>query len=298
MRVTAVSNRVQVFTGASNIGCVRLAGDRVAFIDSGVDSKGAENLLRWLNDCKLRLVAILNTHAHADHIGGNRTLQEATKCRVFAGPLEAPAVSHPLIQAIALFGGLPIPELINPRIVAEASSDVETLPAETLSLDDVEFKVMDLSGHSVGQKGFIVDGVAFYADSLFSSEVVRRDRLIYLYDPLSYIEACRHLKDISANSFVGGHTPPMANIQTLIAENVGQVEAVLAFLRKLLATPQPLDRLLKNFLGHFSVRKGGWSHFLYRATLNGYLSALQRLREAEFKVLDNLLVWYASEKPR
>ena len=88
----------------------------------------------------------------------------------------------------------------------------------------------------------------------------------------------------------------------MIAENIGHVESVLQHLRELLVLPQPLDRLVKSFLSQFGIHQGGWQHFLYRATLNGYLSALRRYREADFRVLDNLLLWYATppeetEKP-
>ncbi|MFZ2960221.1 MAG: MBL fold metallo-hydrolase [Candidatus Ozemobacteraceae bacterium] len=296
MELQPLTERVHVISGPARVGLVRLSGNRVALIDSGIDGRYGKRILDLLSDYRYQIVAILNTHAHADHIGGNAFIQKATGCRIFLGPLEAPAAMHPIIQAIALFGGFPLPDLVNPAIMAEPSI-VEILPEKKIVLDEQEIQILDLPGHSVGQKGFLIDGVAFLADALFPTNVVQKNRLIYLFDPLAHIACCEKLRDLHAKWYVGGHFSPTKSIEAMIAENLGAVEAALHELHSLLATPLPLDKLVKEFLGHFQIKKRGWEHFLYRATLNGYLSALRRRGEANFKVFDNLLVWFATVPP-
>ncbi|MEM6377455.1 MAG: MBL fold metallo-hydrolase [Bacteroidota bacterium] len=51
------------------------------FIDSGIN-KMHNDLLQMLKDGGLPLLAILNTHSHHDHIGGNAALQKATGCQI------------------------------------------------------------------------------------------------------------------------------------------------------------------------------------------------------------------------
>ncbi|MBF0501630.1 MAG: MBL fold metallo-hydrolase [Candidatus Riflebacteria bacterium] len=297
MELKALTKRVQVISGFVNIGLIRLVGNRVILIDSGLDRRYAKKVLGLLAGYGYEVAAILNTHAHADHIGGNAFIQMSTGCRVLIGPLEAPAAIHPLIQAIALFGGFPLPDLLNPHVMAEPCSP-EILPEDRVIIEDVEIGILDLPGHSVGQKGFLVDGVAFLADTLFTTPDVQKHRLTYLYDPLAQIASCERLRQLNAEWYIGGHFPPTKDIRGMIAENLGIVERALDVLRGLIAMPQPLDRLLKNFLDHFKIKNGGWEHFLYRATLNGYLSALKRLGEADFKVLDNLLIWFGTLPPQ
>jgi len=142
-----------------------------------------------------------------------------------------------------------------------------------------------------------VDGVAFVADSLFSSELVNKHVLIYMYNPLEFLATLERLKSLKADWFVGGHFAPGKPIEKLIADNKRQVETAFAFLRKVLTTPQPLDKLVKEYLSNYRVRKNPWDHFLYRSTLNGFLSSLKLLGEAEVKVMDHLLVWYATGTP-
>ena len=52
-------------------------------IDSGIN-KMHDDLLQMVKSSGLPLLAILNTHSHHDHIGGNAALQKATGCQIIA----------------------------------------------------------------------------------------------------------------------------------------------------------------------------------------------------------------------
>ena len=62
----------------SKIGIVKVSDNEVILIDSGNDKDTAKKIYRILNENNWILKAIFNTHSHADHIGGNKFLQE--KC--------------------------------------------------------------------------------------------------------------------------------------------------------------------------------------------------------------------------
>ncbi|MBF0409048.1 MAG: MBL fold metallo-hydrolase [Candidatus Riflebacteria bacterium] len=292
MQIKALTDKVHVVSGGVNVGIVKIDDNKVVLIDSGFDSRFGMRLLEMLDNYGYRVECILNTHAHADHMGGNAVIRKSTGCYVLAGKCEVPAIENPIMQAIALFGGSPIPELLNPMMFAEPCK-AEPLETECLKFGNTEIKVIDLPGHSIDQKGFLVDGVAFLADSVFSAAAILKHRLIYLYDPLLHIKTCQELKTLKADWYVGGHIAPVTNIAVLIAENLGHTQAAMNYLKGILQVPQSLDRLIKTFFSHFMIKQNGWQHFLYRATLNGYLSALKRSDSADFKIMDNLLIWYA-----
>lgn len=296
MRLRALSDRVQIFCGPPvNVGLLLFSSNRVALVDSGLDKRYARKILETLEDYKYQLVAIFNTHAHADHIGGNSFLANATGCKIFAGKLEVPAIQNPLMQPIALFGAAPFPELMNNFLMAEPSHS-EEFSQEYFEIDEIKINIIDLPGHSIGQKGFLVDGVAFVADSLFPVSALEKHKLLYMFDPFVQSSTFDTLNGLQADWYVGGHFEPEKKISPILTRNKSHVEEVFSALEVLLAVPQSFDRLLKEFLGHFGVRKEGWEHFLYRATLNSYLSTLKRIGKANFKVLDNLLLWFSTSK--
>lgn len=66
--------------GDNYIYCV-IAGNEAIVIDAG----DARPVLRLIEKRKLALLAILSTHHHGDHTGGNSILKEKTRCTVIGG---------------------------------------------------------------------------------------------------------------------------------------------------------------------------------------------------------------------
>ncbi len=293
MELTRLSERTFSVNGPANVGILILENSRVALIDSGTDARYAAKLYELLSDYRFKVAYILNTHAHADHIGGNSFFSEKCGCRIFASTLEAPTIRQPLIQSVVLFAGAPVQDLMN-RFIMANPCNVEVFSGSEIMLDDLPVKIIDLPGHSINQKGFVADGVAFVADTLFPESFFKKQRLPFSYDPHAQIETLQKLRTISAKVYIGGHFNPTGNIETMIAGNLNHVETAMQFMRELLKVPQSQERVVKAFLDHFGLKKIGWEYYLYRTTVNGYLSSLYKRGEITFKILDNLAVWYAA----
>ena len=291
MELKRLNERVSYIKAAANVGVIQLENSSVALIDSGPDEKFAAALFEMLSDYRFKISHILNTHAHADHIGGNAFLQHKTGCKIMASRLEAPLIRQPLIQAAVLFSGAPISDLMN-RFTMANPSNVDFFTDTSLQLDDIKIEIIDLPGHSVNQKGFMIDDICFIADTLFSERFFSRQRLPFNYDPIAHRETLHKLETIKASKFIGGHIEPTGEPGKLISINRKNLDDALDFMRELLKIPQPPDRIVKAFMDHFKLKKTNWEHFLYRATVNGYLSALHKKGEISYRVLDNLPVWY------
>ncbi|NLE86940.1 MAG: hydroxyacylglutathione hydrolase [Myxococcales bacterium] len=91
----------------------------------------------------LRLVAILNTHHHRDHVGGNSALVEEL------GPL--PVYGHRSDRGR-------IPELTE-----ELEHDDE------FEVAGLSFRVLHVPGHTLGAIAYVGDGRAFTGDTLFAA---------------------------------------------------------------------------------------------------------------------------------
>lgn len=291
-RLIRITDRCFYIPGPSNIGVVITEKNNVALIDSGADEKRASHAFELLSDYRYKITHVLNTHSHADHVAGNKFFKEKTGCKILAPKLEAQIINVPFIQAAVLFSGAPVPDLFN-RFIMAAPSETSPLPEESFKIGDLEIKPLDLPGHSINQKGFLIDGTAFIADTLFPESFFQKQRFPFIYDPGAHLKTLDNLKDIKADFWIGGHFPHKQNINVMTAINKKTTLEGLDFLQKLLVKPTSHERAVKDFLDHFGLKKDKWEYYLYRATVNGYLSFLLRDGKAKYKIMDNLAVWYA-----
>lgn len=107
-----------------------------------VDPGDAAPVERELARSGLRLAGILLTHRHADHVGGVERLLERNRVGVYGPAAEA--------------------------VPGDAQRMRE---GDTVAFDDLglEFKALDIPGHTLGHVAFVGHGAAFCGDTLFSA---------------------------------------------------------------------------------------------------------------------------------
>lgn len=112
-----------------------------------------------------KVTAIVNTHCHIDHSGGNAGLKEATN---------APLLCHEedlfLLQTLAQQGmmfGVPCTPSPDP--------DAFLKEGDTVTFGETTLRVLHVPGHSPGHIALITEEEAFVGDLLFSGSIGRTD---------------------------------------------------------------------------------------------------------------------------
>jgi hydroxyacylglutathione hydrolase len=146
---------------------VWLAGRTEALVvDPGLEP---ELVLAFLDDQGLRPAAILNTHGHADHIGGNAALKQAfPDALLLIGANEVQLLTDPEANLSAPFG-FPILSPEADRLVREG---------DVLDLAGLRLEVRDIPGHSPGHVVYLYRGqpaLVFGGDVLFRGSIGRTD---------------------------------------------------------------------------------------------------------------------------
>jgi hydroxyacylglutathione hydrolase len=152
-----------------------------------VDPGDAIPVLDFLQQERLQLRAIICTHHHADHVGGNTALLTKYNAAVFGPAREnIPGVTQSVREGDRVF-------------------------VDTLKL---EFNVIDIPGHTAGHVAYFGAGMLFCGDTLFSCGCGR----LFEGTPQQMVESLRKLASLPSDTQVYcGHEYTLANIRFALA---------------------------------------------------------------------------------
>ena len=171
-------------------------GKKAAVVDPG----DAQPVTDYLKRGKLELVAIINTHHHADHVGGNAALLKQWKVPVF-GPAD--------------------------ERIAEVTDRMKDGTRCTLPHFGIEFQVSEIPGHTRSHIAFHGAGMLYCGDTLFAAGCGRLfegtprqmheslSRLMKLPDDTKVY--CGHEYTVSNIKFARAVEPDSAALQALEA---------------------------------------------------------------------------------
>ncbi|MBR5134024.1 MAG: MBL fold metallo-hydrolase, partial [Clostridia bacterium] len=222
----------------SKIGVVKCGESDVCLIDSGNGKDTAKKIKKILDTNGWTLRAIYNTHSHADHIGGNRYLQEQTGCAVYAAGIEQDFTRHPILESAFTFGGFPCADLRHKFMLAQESNAEEL----TEAVLPAGWELIPLDGHSFNMVGFRTpDDVVYLADCLSSEQTLEKYGIPFLYDAEAFLQTLETVKTMKAAMFVPSHAPATTDIAPLAQYNIKHVERLTHTILALCEEPRTFE---------------------------------------------------------
>jgi glyoxylase-like metal-dependent hydrolase (beta-lactamase superfamily II) len=296
----ALTPRVAVLKGPVNCGVVVGQGGQALVVDSGMGSRSGRQIAEMLAERGLRPAAVLNTHAHGDHTGGNAYLVREAGARLYAPEHEATWVRSPEWGMVFLFGGAePVAGMTTRRLLPEGAPVHAVVCEGTLRLAGVRVEALHLPGHTRGHMGYLVEGVLFLGDAL-ASEAELASGLPYTYSVSLKLQTLERLESVRAEWYVPGHGEPRREIAPLLQANREAIEGTCAAIQALLAggpmsEEEVVARVFRG-MGAPLHRLGEFS--MARATVLSHLSYLHGLDLVAYEVQDGRVLWRLTAGPK
>ncbi|MFI3211889.1 MAG: MBL fold metallo-hydrolase [Eubacteriales bacterium] len=283
-----VGKRTYYINCPAKIGIYKINDTEVCLIDSGNDKEAGKKILKILAANQWTLKMIINTHSHADHIGGNCLLQQRTHCEIYTVGIESAFTSFPILESSFLYGGYPCKELRNKFLCAQPSN-VKILTKEVLpeGMETIEIK-----GHSLDMIGLKTeDSIWFLADALTSEATIEKYHVPFLYDVESYIETLHMIENLEGDLFIPSHAEPVEDISALVRINLEQVQQLVGLLLEICKNEIAFDDILQTVFGHYQLKMDFSQHVLVGSTISSYLAYMHEQKMLDVVFIDEKLCW-------
>jgi len=137
----------QVFDNKSSTYTYLIAsakGREAVIIDPVIEN--VESYIKLLQELDLKLVKVIDTHIHADHVTGASKLKQVTNCSTIMG-------EHTPADAV----------------------EIKVKDDEIIKIDQIEIKAMYTPGHTSDSYSFLMDNYLFSGDTLLINGTGRTD---------------------------------------------------------------------------------------------------------------------------
>lgn len=125
----------------------------------------SDDVIRVIDELRLTITHIVNTHGHADHIGGNRFFADRFKALIAIHELDAPMLGDER-RNLSAFADMPFRSAVATLILKDG---------DALSIGKHKINVIHTPGHTPGAICLYVDHLLFSGDTLFEQSIGRTD---------------------------------------------------------------------------------------------------------------------------
>ena len=287
MELIQVGEKTYYIKNPTNIGIYKLDSENVFLIDTGNDKDAGRKILKIVNEQGWNIKGIINTHSNADHIGGNKFIQDRTNCNIYSYNIEKSFTEYPILESSFLYGGYPFKDLRNKFLLAKNSNVINinnNLP------DGLEY--FPLKGHFFDMIGIKTsDNILFLADSLFSEETITKYHLFFIYDVKEYLNTLENLNNMKATLFIPSHCEATKNIDSLIEINRNKVNEIVETIYGFCKNEITFEEILKCIFDKYSLIMNTNQYVLIGSTIKSYLSYLYDENKISYEFKDNKMVW-------
>lgn len=198
----------------------------IVLMDTGYARLDRSALVNLIEDNGFRLRGIICSHAHFDHTGNVRYLQQRYGCQAAAQIIEAGISVNPdayRANYVALTYGKSREYLLEGCFPADV-----IIPADAEHLDfcGARFGILQLPGHSAGHIGVVTpDGAAYLGDCLIDEEQIAAAKLPTSMFIARDLESKESLRNLRRPAYIIAHKQVLTDIGPLIDRNIDFIHA-------------------------------------------------------------------------
>ncbi|WPC39814.1 MBL fold metallo-hydrolase [Clostridium sp. JS66] len=290
-------NTYCIDTGMTYIPFYKISDEEIIMLDTGWKNGEREGIEEVLESNNFKVRAILNSHAHIDHIGNNTYLKNKYNCIIAMSAYEANICSSE-VNLKVYYGSQTLKEVKEHFGHMVCKTDISIAEdQDNVSICGVNFKIFHTPGHSPAHICIITpDDVAYMGDSLISYEVMRGAKMPYAYILSEDMKSKAKLYDLNYSKYVVAHKGMYDNIKKLISDNIDFYESRAMRVYEVIDKAMTIEDIMKVVIKRFHININDvYKYYVIERMLKSYVDYLYEIEKLNLIMEDGFLKYIKNE---
>lgn len=259
----------------SVVGIYIFRDNNCLLIDSGASRAFGLRTMKILQAEGLKVHSIVNTHFHGDHSGGNQVIQQETNCNIYASRLDKLFLDNPILSPFGIYSAYPIEPLQNKFLMQEPCVVTHEIESDIVEINQEIFKIINLSGHTLGQIGIVTpDDVFFVGDAIISDRNLDKFPFLYMANLAYHLETIARLFNTNYPYVILSHDGLLNNWREMLGNNKKQIKLIINIILNNLQEPLSREQVIDKVIQELDLLINTSQYFLISASISAYLSYL------------------------
>ena len=278
-------------TGMTYIPFYKINDEEIIMLDTGWAAGEQKGIVEALQKNALKVVGIINSHAHIDHSGNNSYFREKYGCQIAMPACEAMICSSP-INLKLYYNTLSLTEIAEHLGNMVCPVDFPIADNQTsIEMCGIEFKILHTPGHSTAHIClFTPDDVAYIGDALISHEVMKGAKMPYAAILSEDLKSKEKLYGLNYSKYIIAHKGIYDDITELITDNINFYQLRAEKIYDLIVKPMTLQELMQAVIASFNIHMADiYKYNLIERMLRSYLEYLDEKKRIKLLLVDSFL---------
>ena len=269
-------NTFCIDTGMLYIPFYKINHEEIIMLDSGWAKGERQGIDEILEKNNLKVVGIICSHAHIDHIGNNAYLQEKYNC-VIAMPAYEALICSSTVNLKLYYNSQTLSDVTEHFGHMVCKTDIMILDNQDITyVLGIKFKIIHTPGHSPAHICIITpDDVAYLGDTLISDEVMRGAKMPYAYILSEDLKSKLKLYDLKCSKYVVAHKGIYDDITKLISDNINFYKNRATRVFEVIDGAMTMEDILKAVIKKFNIHVNSrYKYTMIQRMLGSYVEYL------------------------
>lgn len=286
-----MGNTFCIDTGMTYIPFYKINDEEIIMLDSGWEKGEREGIDELLEKNNFKVVGIICSHAHIDHIGNNAYLKKKYNCTIAMPDYEA-LVCSSTVNLKLYFSTQTLADVIEHFGHMVCETDIMILSnQDKIYVSGIKFKILHTPGHSPAHICIITpDDVAYLGDALISYEVMEGAKLPYAFILREDLKSKIKLYDLKCSKYLVAHKGMYNDINKLITDNINFYKSRAARVYALIDGSMTMEDIFKVIIKKYNIHVNNkYRYTVVERMLRSYVEYLNETGMIELNIEDEFL---------